>query len=106
MTRPLVLVHGLWDTPRVFHRLIQRLDQNGASARCRRIGGITQVFDKAGLRRFATGKSRQHMDVAGIDGIGVIQRRVDAGTRFRFASDKRRQPVLASPNIATRRVQP
>ena len=27
MTRPLVLVHGLWDTPRVFHRLIQRLDQ-------------------------------------------------------------------------------
>ena len=27
MMRPLVLVHGLWDTPRVFHRLIQRLDQ-------------------------------------------------------------------------------
>ena len=27
MTRPLVLVHGLWDTPRVFHRLIQRIDQ-------------------------------------------------------------------------------
>ena len=46
------------------------------------------------------------MDVAGIDGIGVIQRRVDAGTRFRFAPDKRRQPVLASPDIAARRVQP
>ena len=27
MTRPLVLVHGLWDTPQVFHRLIQRIDQ-------------------------------------------------------------------------------
>ena len=26
MTRPLVLVHGLWDTPRLFHRLVQRLD--------------------------------------------------------------------------------
>ncbi len=27
MTIPLVLVHGLWDTPRMFHRLIQGLDQ-------------------------------------------------------------------------------
>ena len=27
MTIPLVLVHGLWDTPRLFHRLIQGLDQ-------------------------------------------------------------------------------
>ena len=27
MTTPLVLVHGLWDTPRLFHRLIQGLDQ-------------------------------------------------------------------------------
>ena len=27
MTTPLVLVHGLWDTPRLFHRLIQELDQ-------------------------------------------------------------------------------
>ena len=27
MTRPLVLMHGLWDTPRLFHRLIQSLDQ-------------------------------------------------------------------------------
>ena len=27
--RPLVLVHGLWDTPRLFRRLEQRLDQNG-----------------------------------------------------------------------------
>ncbi len=25
MTRPLVLVHGLWDTPRLFHRLINTL---------------------------------------------------------------------------------
>ena len=24
---PLVLVHGLWDTPRLFRRLIQALDQ-------------------------------------------------------------------------------
>ena len=24
---PLILVHGLWDTPRLFHRLIQALDQ-------------------------------------------------------------------------------
>ena len=23
MTRPLVLMHGLWDTPRLFRRLIQ-----------------------------------------------------------------------------------
>ena len=27
MQIPLVLVHGLWDTPRLFHRLIQHLDQ-------------------------------------------------------------------------------
>ena len=27
MSIPLVLVHGLWDTPRLFHRLIQGLDQ-------------------------------------------------------------------------------
>lgn len=27
MTRPLVLVHGLWDTPRLFRRLIQAVDQ-------------------------------------------------------------------------------
>ena len=27
MTIPLVLVHGLWDTPRLFQRLIQGLDQ-------------------------------------------------------------------------------
>lgn len=26
MTRPLVLVHGLWDTPRLFRRLVQALD--------------------------------------------------------------------------------
>ena len=26
MSRPLVLVHGLWDTPRLFRRLIQTLD--------------------------------------------------------------------------------
>ena len=25
---PLVLVHGLWDRPRVFHRLIQAMDQS------------------------------------------------------------------------------
>ena len=27
MTRPLVLVHGLWDTPRLFRRLIQAIDR-------------------------------------------------------------------------------
>ena len=27
MTAPLVLVHGLWDTPRLFRRLIQTLDE-------------------------------------------------------------------------------
>ena len=27
MTRPLVLVHGLWDSPRLFRRLVQVLDQ-------------------------------------------------------------------------------
>ena len=27
MIRPLVLVHGLWDTPRLFVRLVQHLDQ-------------------------------------------------------------------------------
>ena len=27
MSIPLVLVHGLWDTPCLFHRLIQGLDQ-------------------------------------------------------------------------------
>ena len=27
MTRPLVLVHGLWDTPRLFCRLIQAIDR-------------------------------------------------------------------------------
>ena len=27
MTRPLVLMHGLWDTPRLFRRLIQAIDR-------------------------------------------------------------------------------
>ena len=73
--------------------MIQRFDQDGAAmSRCGG-AGIAQIFDETGLSRVIAGKARQDMNVCRIDGIGVIKRCINAGTRFLFTPDQCRQPV-------------
>ena len=77
--RPLVLVHGLWDTPRLFRRLEQRLDQNGIARLVPHLPHRLGAIPLRDLARLLDGHiqarwGEQEIDLLGFSMGGVISR--------------------------------
>ena len=78
--RPLVLVHGLWDTPGLFHRLIRHLDQGERALLAPHLAHglrgvplriLAQRLDSHVQQRFG---AQQSVDLLGFSMGGVIAR--------------------------------